>query len=67
MSASATEYIELKTTDGQPVYIRRNEIAAIEVVPASVRVSGHVKLYVSGYKFLIDMDKDELLQKLGVR
>jgi predicted amidophosphoribosyltransferase len=57
-------FVELKTTDGQTVLVRPNSIGAIEVAPSSARVEGHLKLYVEGYKFLVQIEKDELLAKL---
>jgi hypothetical protein len=58
------KFLELKTTDGQMVYVRPESIGAIEVQHASARVEGHLKLYIEGYKFLVAMEKDELLTKI---
>jgi hypothetical protein len=58
------EYIEVKSTDNTTVYIRRDAIGAFEVVPPSQRVDGHVKVFVGGFKFLVAIDKEELLKKL---
>lgn len=58
-------FIELKSTENQTIYVRRTAVGAFEVVPSSARVEGHIKLYVSGYKFLIQIDKDELLKQLN--
>lgn len=59
------EFIELKSTDNTTIYVRREAVGAFEVVPASARVEGHVKLFIGGFKFLISIDKDELLKKLS--
>lgn len=58
------DFVELKSTENQLVYIRPEAITAFEVVPASARVEGHVKIYVNGFKFTVQIDKDELLRKL---
>jgi hypothetical protein len=60
-----SEFVELKSTDGQVVYVRPQAVGALEVVPASARVDGHIKVYVGGFKFLIQADPDELLGKLS--
>ena len=59
------DYIELKSTDNTTVYLRRDAIGAFEIVPPSQRVDGHVKVFVGGFKFLIAIEKDELLKKLN--
>jgi len=59
------EFIELKSTDNTTVYVRKEAVSAFEVVPPSTRVDGHVKIFIGGFKFLIAIDKDELLKKLG--
>lgn len=58
-------FVELKSTENQMVYVRKSAVGAFEVVPASTRVEGHIKLYVSGQKFLIQVDKDDLLRQLN--
>lgn len=58
-------FVELKTTEGQTLFVRKEKVGAIETVPASARVEGHIKVYVSGYKFLVQAEQDELLQKLS--
>jgi hypothetical protein len=60
----SADFIELKSTDNTTVYIRREAINGFEIVPPSTRVDGHVKVFVGGFKFLIAIDKDELLKKL---
>lgn len=59
------EFIELKSTENQTVYVRREAIGAFEVVPASAHVEGHIKLYIGGYKFLVQVEKDELLKLMN--
>lgn len=57
-------FVELKSTENQTIYVRKSSVGAFEVVPASAHVEGHIKLYVGGYKFLVQIDKDELLKLL---
>lgn len=59
------EFIELKTTENQTIYARRDSIGAFEVVPASAHVEGHIKLYIGGYKFLIQIKKEDLLKLMN--
>lgn len=59
------QFIELKSTENQTVYIRQDAVTAFEVVPASARVDGHVKIFINGFKFLVQIEKDELLGKLN--
>lgn len=58
-------FVELKTTEGQSVFLRRDAVSGFEVVPASNRVEGHIKVFVGGFKFLVEIEKDELLRKLN--
>ncbi|MGE0527991.1 MAG: hypothetical protein AB7G93_11110 [Bdellovibrionales bacterium] len=57
-------FLELKTTEGQTLYVRREAVSAFEVAPASARVEGHIKLFVGGFKFLVQIETKELLEKL---
>ena len=57
-------FIELKSTEGQTIIVRKSAIGAIEVAPATTHVEGHVKIYVDGQKFLVAIDKTDLLTKL---
>lgn len=59
------DFIELKSTENQTVFVRREAVGAFEVVPASNRVEGHIKIFVDGFKFLVQADKDELLKQLN--
>jgi hypothetical protein len=59
------EFVELKSTENQTVYVRPEAVGAFEVVPASNRVEGHVKIFIGGFKFLVQIEKDELLRKLN--
>lgn len=59
------EFIELKTTENQTIFVRREAVGAFEVVNASSHIEGHIKLFIGGYKFLVQADKDELLKKLS--
>lgn len=58
-------FIELKSTEGQTLIVRKSAVGAIEVAPPTTHVEGHVKLYVGGQKFLIQGDKNEILTKLN--
>jgi hypothetical protein len=60
-----SDFIELKSTDNQTLFVRRESVAAFEVVPASQHVEGHIKLYIGGFKFLVQIEKDELLKQLN--
>lgn len=57
-------FIELKSTENQTVFVRASAVGAFEVVPASVRVEGHIKIFINGFKFSVQIEKDELLSKL---
>lgn len=57
-------FIELKSTDNTTIYLRPEAIGGFEVVPATTRVDGHIKVFVGGFKFLVTIEKDELLKKL---
>lgn len=59
-----TEFLELKTTENQTIYVRREAVGAFEVVPASARVEGHIKIFIGGFKFLVASEKEELLAQL---
>lgn len=58
------KYSEFKTTDNQTVFIHHDAVEAFEVVPASARVEGHIKVYVGGFKFLVKEEPEEFLRKL---
>ena len=60
-------FIELKSTENQMVYIRPEAVGAFEVVTASARVEGHVKVYIQGFKFSVQIEKEELIKKLNAR
>ena len=57
-------FLELKTTENQTIYIRPEQVGAFEVVPASQRVDGHIKLFIGGFKYTVQIEKDELIKKL---
>ncbi len=59
------DFVELKTVENQNIHVRKDAVGAFEVVPASNRAEGHIKIFVGGFKFLIAIEKEELLQKLG--
>lgn len=59
-----TGFIELKSTEGQTVFVRPSAVGAFEVVPPTQRVEGHIKVYAEGHKFLIQIEKEELLKRL---
>ena len=58
------DFIELKTTENQTIYIRPEQVGAFEVVPASQRVDGHIKIFIGGFKYTVKIEKDELIKKL---
>ncbi len=58
-------YVEVKTTDNQTLFVRNNAVDAFEVVPSSTRVEGHLKVYISGFKFLVKEEPEEFLKKLN--
>jgi hypothetical protein len=58
-------FIELRTTEGQTIVVRKTSIGAIEVSPATTHVEGHLKIYVGGQKFLVAMDKKDLINQLN--
>jgi len=58
-------FVQFKSTENQTIYVRKALIGAFEVVPASSHVEGHIKLFIGGYKFLVQADKDELLKQLN--
>lgn len=59
------DFVELKSTENQTIFVRKEAVGAFEVVPPSARVEGHIKLFIGGFKFLVQGEKDELLQKLS--
>ncbi len=59
------EFLEFKSIEGQPVFLRRSSVGAFEVVPATQRVEGHIKVYVEGHKFLIQASKEDFLKQLN--
>ncbi len=62
---SSSQFVEVKTTEGQVLFLRKSAVGAVELVPGSVRVDGHLKVFVEGFKFLIIADKDEFFAELN--
>jgi hypothetical protein len=60
-----SQYLELTSTDNQKLYVRKEAVAALEVVTPSARVEGHIKLYAAGFKFLIQGEIQEVLRNLS--
>jgi hypothetical protein len=58
------EFMELRSTEGQILFVRKDAIGAFEVAPATARVDGHIKIYIDGFKFTVQGEKEELLAKL---
>ncbi len=58
-------FVELRSTDNSIVYVRPSSVSAFEVVTSSNRVEGHIKIFIGGFKFLIQIEKEELLKKLN--
>jgi len=61
----SNEFVEVTSTDNLKVFVRKEAVAALEVVTPSARVEGHIKLYTAGFKFLIQGEIEELLRKLS--
>jgi hypothetical protein len=59
------EFLELKTTDNQVVWIRKHAVEALEEQPGTARAPGHTKVYVGAFKFLVvDHKPQELVAKI---
>lgn len=58
------EFVKMRTTEAQTVYLRKQAVDAVEEVPASARVEGHSKVYVAGFKFLISETAEEVLKAI---
>lgn len=58
------EFVELRSTEGQILFVRKAAIGAFEVAPPTARVEGHIKIYIDGFKFTVQGEKDELMAKL---
>lgn len=58
------DFVEVKTTDNQTLYVHPNHIGAFEVVQGSQRVEGHLKVYIGGFKFLVKEEAEEFLKKV---
>ncbi|MCB0406950.1 MAG: hypothetical protein KDD34_02035 [Bdellovibrionales bacterium] len=61
-----SDYLKLKTTDHQTVYVRKESIAGIEPVIAGARGSEHVRVYAAGFKWLIDEPVKPFFEKMGI-
>lgn len=61
-----SNYIKVKTTDHQTVYINKSTIAGIEPVVGGSRTSEHVRVFAGGYKWLVDESPDVFLARLGI-
>jgi hypothetical protein len=62
---SKDAFIELKTTENQTLFVRKESVGAFEVAASTAHVEGHIKVYVAGFKFLVQAEKDVLLQQLS--
>jgi|FLYM01.1.fsa_nt_gi hypothetical protein len=60
-----TDFVEVKTTDNQTLFVLPQAIGAFEVVLPSQRVEGHLKVYIGGFKFLVKEEPEEFLKKLS--
>ena len=58
------KFIELKTIEGTPLWIKPEALTALEPTVGSQRAEAHVKIYIDGFKFLIAEDKEQILKKL---
>lgn len=61
------EFLEVRSTEGQKLLLRKDAIRVFEVVQGSSRVEGHVNVYLEGFKFMVAMQKEDLLSLLGAR
>jgi hypothetical protein len=59
------DYVEVKTTDNQRVFLNPKLVVACEAVPPSARAQGHTRVYAGGFKFSVQEEMPELLKKLG--
>jgi hypothetical protein len=59
------QFVEVTSTDNQKIYIRKELVAALEVVTPSARVEGHIKLYAGGFKFLVQGEVEGLIRDLS--
>lgn len=64
MKSEFIKFVELKTTEGQSLWIKPDALSAIEEGVTSQRVEGNVKIYIDGFKFLIAENKDQILKKV---
>ena len=56
---SNKDFIKITTKDKTPTYIRKSQVTAVEIVPATSRAEGFLKVYVPGYHFSLNMDLEE--------
>lgn len=59
-----SNYIQLTTLDNTTVYINKSLIGGIEEIPATSRSEAYLKLYTAGFKFMVKISFDELIQKI---
>ena len=58
-------FVELQSTENQTVFVRKSAVGAFEVAAPTTHVEGHIKLYVGGQKFLVQVAKNDLLKQLN--
>ena len=56
--------MKLKTTDSQLVQIRLTSVGALEEVTGTSRSSGHLRIYVGGYRFSVEAKMEEVMEIL---
>jgi hypothetical protein len=62
----SSTFFKSKTTDHSEVFIRKDHISAIEVIPGKGGLDPMVKLYVNGYSFKVLGKKEDYLKCLEI-
>lgn len=58
------DYIKLKTSDNTTVWVRKDQVAAVEEIAGTVRTAGYIKLYIAGYSFNVTAAKEDVFKAL---
>ena len=64
--SAGTNFIQVKTTDHQTVWINVATIAGIEPVVGGARTSEHVRVFAGGYKWLVAETHESFMAKVGI-
>ena len=54
-----------KTLDNTTVYLQKGQIGAIEEIPESSRSQAYLKVYASGFKFMIAMKLEDFQKEFA--